>query len=234
MRFVKEDDQSFKGDLFLPRRSLYVMRDAARYLYTHEILKDEDSYFDKTKINKGRRISVICRNSPTSWRMVFCPVSMQSVYLFLFVKCFRQRSFYFPWYPNRDHIAWNFDFPISFFAQQATTTGWLKKRFLTGSILTFAQLRMTNVANICDAVLSLFQRKTLGNKKQSNSPPCLHITASIPSIVHDAFTGRLLLRLKPWMRNRSPLLQRRRRLHRRWSRRNLRQGSSHFAKSLPW
>jgi len=66
MRFVKEDDQSFKGDLFLPRRSLYVMRDAARYLYTHEILKDEDSYFDKTKINKGRRISVICRNSPTS------------------------------------------------------------------------------------------------------------------------------------------------------------------------
>ena len=66
MRFVKEDDQSFKGDLLLPRRSLYVMRDAARYLYTHEILKDEDSYFNKNKVNKGRRISVICRNSSTS------------------------------------------------------------------------------------------------------------------------------------------------------------------------
>merc|ERR1711942_252693 len=66
MRFVKEEDKSYVGDLFLPRRSLYVMRDVARYHYTHEILKDEDSYFDKIKIDKGRRISIICRNSPTN------------------------------------------------------------------------------------------------------------------------------------------------------------------------
>jgi len=66
MRFVKETDKSHRGDLYLPRRSLYIMRDAARYFYTHEILRDEDSYFDGTKVDKGRRISIICRNSPTN------------------------------------------------------------------------------------------------------------------------------------------------------------------------
>ena len=66
MRFVKETDKSHRGDLYLPRRSLYIMRDAARYIYTHEILRDEDSYFDGTKVDKGRRISIICRNSPTN------------------------------------------------------------------------------------------------------------------------------------------------------------------------
>lgn len=64
MRFIREDDKSCVGDLFLRRRSLYVMRDLARFLYTHEILKDEESFFDGAKVDKGRRISVICRNSP--------------------------------------------------------------------------------------------------------------------------------------------------------------------------
>ena len=65
MRFVKEEDKSCRGDLFLPRRSLYVMRDAARYFYTHEILKNDDSFFGSTKVDKARRISVICRNAPS-------------------------------------------------------------------------------------------------------------------------------------------------------------------------
>ena len=66
MRFVKEEDKSCRGDLFLPRRSLYVMRDAARYFYTHEILKNEDSFFGSIKVDKERRISVICRNAPSA------------------------------------------------------------------------------------------------------------------------------------------------------------------------
>lgn len=65
MRFVKEADKNWFGDLLLPQRSLYIMKDDARYLYTHEICKDEESYFKQQRIPKGRRISIICRNSPT-------------------------------------------------------------------------------------------------------------------------------------------------------------------------
>lgn len=64
MRLVKEDDSSEWLDLLLSRRSLYILRDQARYQYTHQILKDEESVFNGQKVPRQRRISVICRNLP--------------------------------------------------------------------------------------------------------------------------------------------------------------------------
>lgn len=64
MRLVKEDAASEWLDLLLPRRSLYILRDQARYDFTHEILKDEESVFNGQKVPRLRRISVICRNLP--------------------------------------------------------------------------------------------------------------------------------------------------------------------------
>ncbi|XP_058509659.1 alpha-ketoglutarate-dependent dioxygenase alkB homolog 7, mitochondrial [Solea solea] len=64
MRLVKEDANNEWLDLMLPRRSLYIMRDQARYNFTHEILKDEDSVFNGQRVPRQRRISVICRNLP--------------------------------------------------------------------------------------------------------------------------------------------------------------------------
>ncbi|CAJ1076749.1 alpha-ketoglutarate-dependent dioxygenase alkB homolog 7%2C mitochondrial [Xyrichtys novacula] len=64
MRLVKEDSSGEWLDLLLPRRSLYILRDQARYHFTHEILKDEESVFNGQKVSRGRRISVICRNLP--------------------------------------------------------------------------------------------------------------------------------------------------------------------------
>ncbi|CAL8265137.1 unnamed protein product [Gadus morhua 'NCC'] len=64
MRLVKEDDAHQWLDLFLPRYSLYILRDTARYGFTHEILKDEQSVFRGSRVPRERRISVICRNLP--------------------------------------------------------------------------------------------------------------------------------------------------------------------------
>ncbi|XP_029014120.1 alpha-ketoglutarate-dependent dioxygenase alkB homolog 7, mitochondrial isoform X1 [Betta splendens] len=64
MRLVKEDCSKEWLDLLLPRRSLYVLRDEARYKFTHEILKDEESVFKGQKVPRQRRVSVICRNLP--------------------------------------------------------------------------------------------------------------------------------------------------------------------------
>lgn len=64
MRLVKQDDTNEWLDLLLPRHSLYVLRDQARYNFTHEILKDEESVFNGRKVPRQRRISVICRNLP--------------------------------------------------------------------------------------------------------------------------------------------------------------------------
>ncbi|KAK7586133.1 hypothetical protein V9T40_004009 [Parthenolecanium corni] len=62
MRFVMEENKSVVFDVLLQRRSLYVMKDEIRYKFLHEILKDEESFFCGTRIEKGRRISLICRN----------------------------------------------------------------------------------------------------------------------------------------------------------------------------
>ncbi|XP_048871739.1 alpha-ketoglutarate-dependent dioxygenase alkB homolog 7, mitochondrial [Brienomyrus brachyistius] len=65
MRLVSEDKVEHWADLLLLRRSLYIIRDRARYKFTHEVLKDEDSFFLGERIPRERRISVICRNLPT-------------------------------------------------------------------------------------------------------------------------------------------------------------------------
>ncbi|XP_029293112.1 alpha-ketoglutarate-dependent dioxygenase alkB homolog 7, mitochondrial [Cottoperca gobio] len=64
MRLVKEDDANEWLDLLLPRRSLYILRDQARFNFTHQILKDEESVFSGQRVPRLRRISVICRNLP--------------------------------------------------------------------------------------------------------------------------------------------------------------------------
>ncbi|KAJ8363024.1 hypothetical protein SKAU_G00118550 [Synaphobranchus kaupii] len=64
MRLVREDNSAEWLDLLLPRRSLYILRDQARFSFTHEILKDEESFFSGRRVPRHRRISVICRNLP--------------------------------------------------------------------------------------------------------------------------------------------------------------------------
>ncbi|XP_055604036.1 alpha-ketoglutarate-dependent dioxygenase alkB homolog 7, mitochondrial [Uranotaenia lowii] len=64
--FETNRDDMYWSDVLLTRRSLYIMRDSARYKYTHEILAGEDSLFKHKKVDKGRRISIICRNAPQS------------------------------------------------------------------------------------------------------------------------------------------------------------------------
>ncbi|KAJ7989675.1 hypothetical protein DPEC_G00307000 [Dallia pectoralis] len=64
MRLVREDDPADWLNLLLPRRSLYIIRDQARYKFTHEILKDAESVFSGQRVPRHRRISVICRNLP--------------------------------------------------------------------------------------------------------------------------------------------------------------------------
>ncbi|XP_067273640.1 alpha-ketoglutarate-dependent dioxygenase alkB homolog 7, mitochondrial [Pseudorasbora parva] len=64
MRLVPENNSTDWVDLLLSRRSLYILRDDARFKFTHEILKDEESFFSGQKVPRHRRISVICRNLP--------------------------------------------------------------------------------------------------------------------------------------------------------------------------
>ncbi|XP_053154597.1 alpha-ketoglutarate-dependent dioxygenase alkB homolog 7, mitochondrial [Hemicordylus capensis] len=64
MRLISEQNPQDQLDLLLERRSLYILRGPARYEFTHEILKDDESFFDGRKIPRERRISVICRNLP--------------------------------------------------------------------------------------------------------------------------------------------------------------------------
>ncbi|CAD6231691.1 GSCOCG00001537001-RA-CDS [Cotesia congregata] len=58
------NEKKFRQDFFLPRRSLYIMSGVARHKYNHEVLGPEDSIFNDKKINKTRRISIICRSAP--------------------------------------------------------------------------------------------------------------------------------------------------------------------------
>uniref|UniRef100_A0A1L8E0V0 Putative alpha-ketoglutarate-dependent dioxygenase alkb protein 7 mitochondrial n=1 Tax=Nyssomyia neivai TaxID=330878 RepID=A0A1L8E0V0_9DIPT len=57
-------DPGYFVNIFLPERSLYIMRDTARYNFTHEILENNESFFGGNPIKKSRRISVVCRNKP--------------------------------------------------------------------------------------------------------------------------------------------------------------------------
>lgn len=66
MRLVHDKNKGLIVDIYLKRKSLYVMKGAARYDYTHEILSNEGSIFKGKRIIKDRRISVICRNEPSN------------------------------------------------------------------------------------------------------------------------------------------------------------------------
>nr|AGM32836.1 GTP-binding protein [Coptotermes formosanus] len=64
MRLVHEKDKEQVVDILLKQRSLYIMKNTARYEFTHEILGSAYSKFGDQIIPRGRRISVICRNGP--------------------------------------------------------------------------------------------------------------------------------------------------------------------------
>ncbi|XP_065344527.1 alpha-ketoglutarate-dependent dioxygenase alkB homolog 7, mitochondrial [Cloeon dipterum] len=64
MRLVNDKQKDQIVDIFLQQRSMYIMKDNARYDYTHEILSEENSFFKGEKVPRSRRISVICRNEP--------------------------------------------------------------------------------------------------------------------------------------------------------------------------
>ncbi|WKX96779.1 hypothetical protein Q1695_012879 [Nippostrongylus brasiliensis] len=51
-------------DMLLPRRCLYRMGEEGRYDFTHEVLSNDESFFDGKKVPKTRRISIICRDIP--------------------------------------------------------------------------------------------------------------------------------------------------------------------------
>nr|ACO10554.1 Alkylated DNA repair protein alkB homolog 7 precursor [Caligus rogercresseyi] len=55
-RFRVESDRETYVDVPLPARSLYILKGASRYDFTHEILGPEED------LNKGRRISIVIRN----------------------------------------------------------------------------------------------------------------------------------------------------------------------------
>lgn len=64
MRLVHDKDKNRYADILLKRRSLYIMKDAIRYEYSHEILPEAESKFKGQIIPKDRRISIILRNEP--------------------------------------------------------------------------------------------------------------------------------------------------------------------------
>ncbi|RWR99556.1 alpha-ketoglutarate-dependent dioxygenase alkB 7-like protein, partial [Dinothrombium tinctorium] len=64
MRLVHENNKNFVIDVLLKRRSLYIMKDSIRYDFTHQILGNDESFFNGVKVPKTRRISLICRCEP--------------------------------------------------------------------------------------------------------------------------------------------------------------------------
>ncbi|EDO38222.1 predicted protein, partial [Nematostella vectensis] len=64
MRFVHKEHNTVMVDTLLPARSMYIIRNAVRYEFTHEVLSDEMSYWRGEHILRDRRISVILRNQP--------------------------------------------------------------------------------------------------------------------------------------------------------------------------
>ncbi|XP_033337498.2 alpha-ketoglutarate-dependent dioxygenase alkB homolog 7, mitochondrial [Megalopta genalis] len=59
-------ETTHKDEFLLPQRSLYIMSGVARYNYNHEILKNEESYFEGQHVPRSRRISIICRCHPNN------------------------------------------------------------------------------------------------------------------------------------------------------------------------
>jgi len=59
-----EDRDGLIVDFLLPRRSLYKLGAFGRYKFTHEILAEAESTFQDQKVQRDRRISIICRDPP--------------------------------------------------------------------------------------------------------------------------------------------------------------------------
>lgn len=64
MRLIREEDASEVIDVKLNRRSLYIMKNEARYDYSHAILGIKDSVFNGKTIPRDRRVSIIFRCEP--------------------------------------------------------------------------------------------------------------------------------------------------------------------------
>uniref|UniRef100_A0A8C5LEI8 AlkB homolog 7 n=1 Tax=Jaculus jaculus TaxID=51337 RepID=A0A8C5LEI8_JACJA len=64
MRLVHTQEPGQWLELLLEPGSLYILRGSARYDFSHEILRDEESFFGEQRVPRGRRISVICRSLP--------------------------------------------------------------------------------------------------------------------------------------------------------------------------
>ncbi|XP_074597272.1 alpha-ketoglutarate-dependent dioxygenase alkB homolog 7, mitochondrial [Brevipalpus obovatus] len=64
MQFTHCDKPELIIDVLLKRRSLYIMKGAARYDFKHAILGDERSTFRGEKVPRQRRVSIICRCDP--------------------------------------------------------------------------------------------------------------------------------------------------------------------------
>lgn len=66
LRLTHHKDKTHFADVLLARRSMYIMQSAARYDYTHELLPNDQSLFKGQKVERTRRISVICRSEPST------------------------------------------------------------------------------------------------------------------------------------------------------------------------
>ncbi|XP_005081407.3 alpha-ketoglutarate-dependent dioxygenase alkB homolog 7, mitochondrial [Mesocricetus auratus] len=66
MKLVHTQEPEQWLELLLEPGSLYILRGSARYDFSHEILRDEESFFGERRVPRGRRISVICRSLPES------------------------------------------------------------------------------------------------------------------------------------------------------------------------
>ncbi|XP_031204593.1 alpha-ketoglutarate-dependent dioxygenase alkB homolog 7, mitochondrial [Mastomys coucha] len=64
MKLVHMQEPEQWLELLLEPGSLYILRGSARYDFSHEILRDEESFFGAHRVPRGRRISVICRSLP--------------------------------------------------------------------------------------------------------------------------------------------------------------------------
>jgi len=62
---LRDENSNDQLELFLPRRCFYIMSNASRYKYTHEIPPnnpDQDVFFEGKIVKRTRRISIILRN----------------------------------------------------------------------------------------------------------------------------------------------------------------------------
>ncbi|VVC88282.1 unnamed protein product [Leptidea sinapis] len=64
MRLTHEERPHIAFDALLQRRCLYIMSGAARYSFKHAVLGNEDSTWCGRRVQRLRRVAVICREAP--------------------------------------------------------------------------------------------------------------------------------------------------------------------------